>query len=226
MSDIQNQEETSRLKWLIPVVAVCIVAPLIYWGVTSLKSGSGHKQQKMAKIALLPDAPPPPPPPPPEKKPEPEVKEDKPQPQPEDAPKALDKPPEDVAIKMEGAAGDGPSAFGAGSVSKDYTNGDPNAGGTGGGDRLQQALVKRRLQKHILSALSRDKSIKLGDYRATVSVWIGERGDVRVVLDGSAGDDKFDEALRVALSKLPPLLDVPPGLHLPIRLAISNRMTG
>lgn len=224
--DADHQDREGPAKWLIPLVGALVVGALVYWGVTSFRSGSGQKQHAAPKIALLPDTAPPPPPPPPEKKPEPEVKEEKPQPQ-EDAPKTPDKPPEDAPIKMEGAAGDGPSAFGAGNVNSEYKGGEINTGGNGGGvNKMQFALFGSQLQRHVQSSLARNSKAKLGDYRVVVDVWVSPAGDLRVELNSSTGDEKSDEALKQALTQLPPVQNVPAGLPQPIRLRITNRMTG
>jgi protein TonB len=233
MSEVQDtkdqheQEGDGPAKWLIPLVAALVIGALVFWGVTSFKGGSGERKPQQPKIALLPDTtpPPPPPPPPPDKKPEPEVKEDKPQPQ-EDAPKTPDKPPEDAPIKMEGAAGEGPSAFGQGSVNKEYSIGDPNTGIGGGGNKMQFALFSGQLQRHVQSNLARNSKIKLGDYRVSIAIWVSPSGELRTELTSSTGDEKFDEALKQALAQLPPVANVPPNPPQPIRLRITNRMTG
>jgi protein TonB len=234
MSEVQDtrdqgeQEGDGPAKWLIPVVALLVVGALVFWGIKSFKGGSGERKPQQAKIALLPDTtPPPPPPPPPDKKPEPEVKEDKPQPQPEDAPKTLDKPPEDAPIKMEGATGDGPSAFSGGSVNKEYSGGEINTGGTGGGaNKLQFAVFNGQLQRHVQSSLARNSKIKLGDYRVTIAIWVQPGGELRAELTSSTGDEQFDEALKQALAQLPPVANAPANPPQPIRLRITNRMTG
>lgn len=208
-------------------LAGCLLAVAggIYWAVTSFHSGGSGPKRQTVKIAVLPDTPPPTPSVQ-EKKPEPEIKEQKPQPQQEEQ-KPLDKAPEPEQIKMEGEAGNGASPFINGSVTKDYVNGDPNTVPGEGGNRLQEALFGRRLQKHIQLALARDKSIKLGDYRVKVSVWLDERGVIqRVQLDEPTGDDKIDRALRDSFGRLPTISDMPAGIRQPVRLAISNRMTG
>ena len=123
---------------------------------------------------------------------------------------------------MEGAAGDGPSAFSSGAVNNEYQKGEIGSG-QGGGDRLQEALFGRRLQKHIQLTLARDKSIKLGDYRVKVSVWLDEHGVIqRVQLDAPTGDDKIDQALRDSFARLPPISDMPTGIRQPVRLGIRG----
>lgn len=225
VDEVQGEDGAGWGGKLALLAVLLVVAGLIYWAMTSFHAGDSGPKRQTVKIAVLPDTPPPPPPPPQEKKPEPEIKEQKPQPQQEEQ-KPLDKAPEPEQLKMEGAAGDGPSAFSAGAVNNEYQKGDIGTG-QGGGDRLQEALFGRRLQKHIQSALARDKSIKLGDYRVKVSVWLDEHGVFqRVQLDAPTGDDKIDQALRDAFSRLPPISDLPTGIRQPVRLGISNRMTG
>lgn len=235
MVELHHNEQVSqapapdRAKWVIPMVALLVLGGLLSWAISSYRGGAGHKKQAVAKIALLPDvAPPPPPPPPPDKKPEPEVKEDKPQPQPEDAPKPLDKAPEPEQLKMEGAAGDGPSAFGAGSVAKDYQVGDPGVGVGGGGgvNKMQFALFSGQLQRHVQASLARHNKAKVVDYRVSVQVWVAPSGELRVELGSSTGDEQSDEALKQALAQMPPMPNVPANLPQPIRLRITNRMTG
>lgn len=221
----QGEDKPALVRYLVPALALGILVGLGWWGVHSMRSDTGGAKRQTVKIAVLPDAPPPPPPPPPEKKIEPEVKDLKPQPQQEDQPKPLDKAPEPEQIKMEGAAGDGPSAFGSGAVSKDYQIGDPGTG-TGGGNKMQFALFGGQVQRHVQSSLARNPKVKVGDYRVTVQVWVSPSGELRVELASSTGDEKSDEVLRQALAQLPPIQNVPASLPQPIRLRISNRMTG
>lgn len=226
VDDVQDDEGAGWGGKLALLGALMVLAGLIYWAVTSFHSGSSGPKRQTVKIAVLPDTPPPPPPPVVEKKPEPEIKEQKPQPQQEEQ-KPLDKAPEPEPIKMDGEAGNGPSPFEKGNVTKDYKDGIPNTDPGGGGNRMQEALFGRRLQKHIQLALARDKSIKLGDYRVKVSVWLDERGVIqRVQLDAPTGDDKIDQALRDSFARLPTISDMPAGIRQPVRLGISNRMTG
>ncbi len=223
----QDKDESSR-NWLIPAFILLLVLVLGYLGVKSMGSGGGTAKRQTVKIAVLPDTPPPPPPPPKEeKKPEPEKQEDKPVPQ--EVPKPQDVPPEPAPIKMEGAAGDGPSAFQSGGVSTEYKGGDPN--GTGGGgapaNRLQFAFFTKQLTRHIQTALAKDKDVKGRDYQLNVRVWLDKDGRFqRVELDSSSGDTDLDGALRQAFKHLPPVSGVPANLPQPAVLRLTNRMTG
>jgi protein TonB len=49
---------------------------------------------------------------------------------------------------------------------------------------------------------------------------------MRVELALPSGDDKTDEALKQAFTQLPPMAGTPAFLPQPIRLRITNRMTG
>lgn len=192
------------------------------------KGGDGPKRQNV-KIAVLPDTPPPPPPPPKEeKKPEPKPEENKPQPQ--EQPKPVEAPPEPQQLKMEGAAGDGPSAFGAGSVSSEYKGGAIGTGGGGTvGDRLAASsygnATKRELQAH----LNREDGLRrAGDYKVPMAIWIRADGTLeRFELLGSSGNPETDELLRKAMGRFTGFRNLPPPhMAWPMRLQLTNRMSG
>lgn len=219
--------DTDHTPWgrraAIAVGLLALIA-LVYWAATNLKGSSSTGKRQTVKIAVLPDTPPPPPPPKVEKPPEPEKQEPKPQPQ-QEQPKVQQATPEPQQLKMDGPAGDGPSAFAAGQVSSEYKGGEIGTG-NGGVNRLQFALFTSQLQKHIQASLARNNGIKLGDYRVNVKVWLTPSGELRVELASSSGDDKTDEALKQALAQIPPIGDVPSNLPQPARIRITNRMTG
>ena len=73
---------------------------------------------------------------------------------------------------------------------------------------------------------TRNPKAKIADYRVNVQVWVSPAGELRIELLSSTGDDKSDEVLRQALGQLPPISNVPANLVQPIRLRITNRMTG
>jgi protein TonB len=219
-------DEGSGMRRFIFPVAMVLVLLAAGWLIYSNLSGSSKKPARQTvKIAVLPDTPPPPPPPPKEeKKPEPEQKQDKPQ---QEQPKEVEAPPEPQQLKMEGPAGDGPSAFSSGNITSDYKGGEVGTGTGGNVNRMQFAFFSSQLQKHIQSALARNQSIKLGDYRVPVQVWLSPSGEFqRVELLSSSGDPKTDEALMQAFKQLPPVRDAPADLPQPIKLRITNRMTG
>lgn len=215
-------------KWLILAVIVAVVAALVWWAakVVMSPSGSSGPKRQTVKIAVLPDTPPPPPPPKPDKPPEPEKQELKPQMQ-QEQPKPQEAPPAPAQLKMDGPAGDGPSAFAAGQVSTEYKGGEVGTGTGGGINKLQFALFTSQLQRHIQLQLAKNTTIKLGDYRVNVQVWLTPAGDFqRVELLSSTGETQTDEALQNALNHMAAMRDVPANLPQPVRLRITNRMTG
>lgn len=213
---------------LIALIGMAVVGYGGYWLKSQFSKPSGPTRQ-VTKISIIPDTPPPPPPPPKEeKRPEPkEQKEAK-----VEQPKPVEAPPQQAEqLKMEGAAGDGPSPFAAGSVTNEYKGGD--VGSTIGGaparlNRMQFAFFTNALQRHIQDELARNREVKQIDYRVVVKVWLGRDGSIqRAVLDDSTGDDKADSALSAALADMRAFRDAPPAdMPQPIRLRITNRLTG
>lgn len=224
MSGLAEEElkrsEGSR-RWRIiggSVLVLAGVGLVIYMLQGMGKSGPTHQRQ-VTKITVLPDTPPPPPPPPPKEQPK-ETKDIK-----QDQPKSVELPQEAQQLKMEGAAGDGPSPFAAGAVSSDYIGGKVGDGSGGG---MQFAFFSNALQRHIQDELARNRKIKLRDYRVTVKVWISADGTIRrAELADSTGNPDTDSAIRAALTDLGPMRTaVPENLPQPIKLRITNRMTG
>jgi protein TonB len=211
---------------LLALIGVGVVGYGGYWLKSQFSKPSSPGRQ-VTKIAIIPDTPPPPPPPPKEeKRPEPKEQKDV-----KVEPKPVEAPPQPAEqLKMEGAAGDGASPFAAGSVTNEYKGGD--VGTIGGGpakpNRMQYAFFTNALQRHIQDELARNSEVKQISYRVTVKVWLGRDGSIqRAALDGSTGDDRSDSALSRALAEMRPFRDAPPAdMPQPIRLRITNRLTG
>ena len=210
-------------RWLriaLAVLAAAGLVALIAWGISGLMGGKTDKPKKPPKITLLPDKPPPPPPPPKEDKPPPppkaEQKDVKVEPPKEPMPQAQNEP-----LKMEGMAGDGPSAFAAGSVNREYV------GGSVGG-RMQQGFYADRLQRHLQAELNRRKKLRESDYRVTVKVWIGRDGAVRrAELAQSTGTAALDDLLRQALTEVAAMPEAPPeNMPQPLRIRVTARGAG
>ena len=201
---------------LLTLLAVAVVAYFL----KGLGESRPVSKKQVTKITVLPDTPPPPPPPPPKEQPR-ESREAK-----LEQPKPVELPQEAQQLKMEGPAGAGASPFAAGTVSRDYIGGP--IGGGGGGTGMQFAFFSNALQRHIQDELARNRKIKLGDYRVTVNIWLAADGAVRrAELAGSTGSPETDRALRTALAELGPMrTSVPDNLPQPIKLRITNRMTG
>lgn len=188
----------------------------------------------------MPSTPPPPPPPPKEeKKPEPpkeqkEVKVD-PTPQVKDAPQA----PPSPELKMEGPAGDGPSAFAAGKVTREEVV-PPAAKPTpvpAPAPPLPPVLPKAAsglfnpltnyangLKGEVQRFLARNKELRQRAYKVELHLWVDGDGQLtRHELIGSSGDDTTDELIRQAMAGLGRTSMVPPQqMPQPIRLSLAT----
>jgi protein TonB len=210
-----------RKSWLIGAVIVVVVASLGF-GVYHLLSGKSSGVRKPPKISLIPMTPPP-------KKPEPpkeqkDVKE-VPQAPPKNAPPA----PPSQELKMDGPAGDGPSAFSAGKITSEDLSNIGKPGGGGGEPEPPKGmfnpftnyatLLKGELQRF----LAKNKDLRQRAYKVEVRVWVNASGNlIRHELVGSAGDAELDESIRQALGSLGALSDVPPEkMPMPIRLRLT-----
>ncbi len=194
------------------------------------KQPAASKRQTV-KIAVLPDTPPPPPPPREEKK-EPKPDENKPQPQ--EQPKPVEAPPEPQQLKMDGPAGDGPSAFAAGNVTSEYRGGEIGSGAGGGGsaaiaDRLAALTYGNAAKRELNEFLNREASLRRAkDYRLPISLWVRPDGSIeKFELTGTSGNAEVDELLLTTMRKFAGFRVAPPqGLVQPMRLQVTNRASG
>ena len=221
--------KSTQLK-VMAAAAFMLLGVAVWWAVSHIKP-EGPKRQ-VAKIAILPDTPPPPPPPPKEeKKPEPPKDEPK-QVMREEQIKQAEAPKPAESIKMEGAAGDGPSAFGAGNVSRDYAGGAPTTGGSNGPagsatDRAAERFYANTARQLLQAEIERHLKSDAEALTATFSVWLSGDGGIQRFEIAPSGNEANDSAMRAALEetrrqfKLPP----PPALALsqPMRFRLSVR---
>jgi len=218
MEDIDDSVSERRSMWIWGIVGLLVLAAL-GWGLHHMLSGNAGKTKKAPVVSLLPTTPPPPPPPPKEeKKPEPPKEQQKEV----QVDKQVDKQmqPPDQTLKMEGAAGDGPSPFAAGKVTSEDVS---NLGGKGGAlDPFANyaALAKGELQRY----LARQNELKKRRYKVEVKVWVGGDGAVkRSELMGSSGDSDVDQSIERALAGGLAFSDRPPaGMPQPIRFLITT----
>lgn len=226
---LDQDESEGAKRFIAPAVIALVVivgAWLIYKSLGS--SSSQAPKRQTVKIAVLPDTPPPPPPPPKEKPPEPKEQDNKPQPQEQQKPQEA--PPEAQQLKMDGPAGDGPSAFAAGSVSSEYKGGEIG-GGTGAAavDKMSSMSYGNAASRALNDYLNRDQSLrKAGDYKIAIKVWVqGDGGMERYELAGSTGNPDTDELIRTSLRQFRGFRSAPPpNMPQPIRLQLTNRMMG
>jgi len=208
------------------VLGVCAIA-LSIAAVRHFVSDSRPPARQVARVALLPDTPPPPPPPKVERKeelkPEQRPQQQEKQPKPET-------PPAPAPLKMEGAAGDGPSAFAAGPVTKDYQGGAPVIGGQGGDapvDRAQQRLYANSVRQALHDEMERQLGPDSPDVDAQVALWIGPDGRItRFELQGAraAQETQLDAALQRCAQALQ--LPAPQAVPQPMRFRLSLHASG
>lgn len=228
INEDDEQEPSAKSIW-IRRVAISLVVVIVLGGLgymlKGLFSGGSTGKKAVTTIKLLPDTPPPPPPPPkePPKEQPKEVKEVKevPQPKPEETPPA-------EVLKMEGAAGDGPSPFAAGNVSNEYKGGDVGTMIGGGPSKYQFSWYTDLIKNKIEDAMAKDKVLANGAYKVVVKIWVAPNGRIeRYELVGSSGDAERDVLLKKALDDMPPLSDAPPGdMPQPVKLRVTARSVG
>jgi len=206
------------------LIALVALGLLVY----SLVSGKSKPTKAAPKISLIPMTPPPPPPPPKEeKKPEPpkEQKEVKEMPAPpKDAPPA----PPSQELKMDGPAGDGPSAFSAGKI----TNEDISK--VGKGPTAAAVLpatglfspfggYANQIKSEVQRLLQRNKDLRTQSYRIEVRVWLDKDGSLqRHELVGSTGDTELDSLISQTLAATKAFSQPPDRMPQPIRLRINT----
>ena len=213
------------------LVALAVIALLVgaaMW-IKSMTGGPAAAKRQTAKISILPDTPPPPPPPPPKEKPEPPKDQPKQVMREEqlkqDAPKPANEP-----IKMDGPAGDGPSAFAAGTVNNEYKGGAPVVGAPGGAggnvaDRAQERFYANSVRQLLHDEIEKNLRSDAGELTATFSVWIEPDGSIRRFELVPTGDAARDTDLRFAFDQTSRRLRLPApsGLPQPMRFKLSVR---
>lgn len=160
-------------------LALGLSAGMVAWGLSSLSFDTPAPKRQVARIALLPDTPPPPPPPPKELKKE-DTPQARPQPRPDEAPKP--QPPANEPLKMEGDAGNAPSAFAAGAVNNDYRGGPvatgPAASGPGLADRAAERLYANTVRQLLQSEIERRLAPEAGTLSANFALWVSAEGRI------------------------------------------------
>lgn len=231
------RQSVSRLwlrRALTALVLLAVVSGLAVLARTLISSPASPKRQ-FARIAILPDTPPPPLPPREELKKEPpkvearqQIRQD--QPKLQQAPP----PPANVPIKMEGTAGEGPSAFAAGSVTQEYKSGTPAVGGSPASavaptvDRANERFYINTARQLLRDEIERQLRPEAGELTATFAIWVEPDGRIRRYEVQPSGDSARDADANGALEgvsrnlTLPP----PPALNQPMRFKLTVRSQG
>ena len=224
-------DETPAQVWSKRIGIVLLVVALIAGGwlmLSKLLSGKVGGKKPVTTVKLLPDTPPPPPPPP--KEPPKEQPKEQPKEIKMEQPKPVETPqPPAEALKMEGAAGDGPSPFGAGTVNNEYKGGAVNTkiGGTGSGSakRQQYNWFAGLIESKIHEALAKDPKLSVGSYKVLLNIWLTPEGKIQEYkLAGSSGDAETDDRIKAVMDALPPLTEPPPeDMPQPVKLRMTAR---
>ncbi|PPC88102.1 MAG: TonB-dependent receptor [Methylotenera sp.] len=227
-----DESESQTGVWIKRIVLIAVGLAIlggIGYGIMSLMSGGAPAKKKVTTIKLIPDTPPPPPPPPPKEPPKEQPKPDAPKEIKVEQPKPVETPPAEQ-LKMEGAAGDGPSAFASGQVNNDYKGGDIKTGNTigGGPNKYQFAWYTDLLKNQIEDAMSKDKTLASGAYKVVVKVWVASNGAIeRFELASSSGKPDIDALIKKQLNAMPKLAERPPGdMPQPVKLRVTARSVG
>lgn len=231
----ESLDRTTAGTWLrrgaVAAALLAVVIVLTMLARSYISTPDTHRKQ-VAKISILPDTPPPPPPPPKdEPKKEPPKAEAKPAPQEQPKPQQAP-PPQNEPIKMEGQAGDGPSAFAAGSVTQDYKGGAPNTGASAPptatmADRANERLYASTARQLLRDEIERQLKPEAGQLTATFAVWIESDGRIarcELQRSGDTHDNQMQEALDGVKRtlRLPP----PPAINQPMRFRLTVRAQG
>jgi periplasmic protein TonB len=214
----------SKYRKLLIALGATLLLALAAYGIYKMVSESAPVKTKAPKISLIPNTPPPPPPPPKEEKKidppkeQKEVKLDQPAP-PKEAPAA----PASQELKMDGPAGDGPSAFSSGAITRDDLSnlgkgGTPASNGPFNAFKNYATLIKGEMQRH----LARTKDLRQLNYRVEVRVWVARDGHMlRHEMIGSTNDPDTDVLIQKTLASLGTFTQPPPEqMPQPIRLLI------
>lgn len=215
-----ENEKSGKKGWLkgsLILLGVVVLVFLLGYGLKSLFKNNAQPKRQITTIKLLPDTPPPPPPPPPKEQPKEQPKEVQKAPE----PKPVDTPPAET-LKMEGAAGDGPSPFQSGNVTNDYKG----TIGSDGGLKFNYyaSVIKNEIQK----AIQKNPALTDGNYKVVVSVWVKANGDIdRLQVIKSDASPEIEQMIRVALEGLMSIKQAPPeGMPQPVKLSITAKKMG
>lgn len=214
-------ERKSKLQPLVFGI-VCIGMLVLLGLVVKSFMGKSDAPKKPPKISLIPTTPPPPPPPPKEEK--------KPEPPKEQKEVKMEQVEQKIAppnpeLKMEGQAGDGPSAFSAGKVTSEDLS---KVGGGGGGLVNPFNTYAMSIKSELQRQLAKRSELKRRQYRIEVNLWVTDSGRVKnYELLGTTNDPDTDDAIRSVLASLPSFSEAPPP-HMPqpikLRLVANTRV--
>lgn len=226
----EDDEKPSLIKKIIIALVVLSVLAGLAYLLKGLFDTPERGERKITTIKLKDPPPPPPPPPPPKEKPkevpkkiEKKIKQEAPKPKP------VETPPQEQ-LKMEGAAGDGPSPFAAGQVTEEYKGGDVGTKKTIGGGKSKRhfAWYTGLIKSQIEAAIANDKSLSTDNFKVVVKIWLTANGGIkRYRLIGSTGNAERDAKVKQALDSMPAISEAPPSdMPQPVKLRVTARSFG
>ena len=228
-----NLQPRRTPAWLMPAAMALLVLVLLgaaAWWLKGVMGQTAAPQRQVARIAVLPDTPPPPPPPPPREQ-APQQREQKPTPQ--EAPKAREAEAAAAPLKMEGAAGSGPSAFAAGTVTQDYRGGTPasapSRAAPSGVDRAQERLFAQSVRQQLQGEIERRLRNEQVELTGTFNLWLSRDGAIERLELVPGADPKDDADLRAALDETSRNVRLPPppaAMQQPLRFRLTVRPLG
>lgn len=203
-------------------LALALATGVMAWGLSQVSFEASAPKRQVARIALMPDTPPPPPPPPKEQKKEEPTPQARPQAQRKEAPKPQ---PANEPLKMEGTAGNGPSAFAAGTVSNDYRGGPVSVGAAasapGVADRAAERLYANTVRQLLQGEIERRMAPDAGELSANFALWVGADGRI-ARWESDADKAPLKTALDASAETL--RLPAPPSLsQQPMRFRLTVR---
>ena len=227
-------EPRSWASRVLKVAGALLLVALLIGAALYLRKLAGQDtspKRQISKISILPDTPPPPPPPPKETTPPPDALT-KPLPDaPVLKPAEVQQPP-NAPIKMEGAAGDGPSAFAAGKVNSEYSGGAVSTGAAQTGtssERAQERFYANTARQLLRDAIERSLKSEATQATAEFSVWISRDGAISRFELKATGDAKLDAELNAAFDETSRALKlpVPPAAAVqPMKFRLNVRPLG
>lgn len=217
MADLNSRQfdpsakEPKGKRILVIAIIFAVMVAIGFW-LASLVEAPKKQERKITTIKLK-EPPPPPPPPPPKEQPK-EVKKQEPK-KVQEAPKPQPEPPQEQ-LKMEGAAGDGPSPFAAGDVNNEYKGGDFGTK-IGGVSKSKYSWYTNKVSNEILDAIQSHEKLKYEQFELRLKVWLKHNGKIeRLDIVRSTGDADRDVLIKSVLSNLNQLTAPPDDLGEPI----------
>jgi periplasmic protein TonB len=230
---IFDEDEPSQISVWLKRIALALLGLLILvaigYGIKKLTSGGDTPHKKKITTIALKDLPPPPPPPPPKEQPKEQPKDQPKEIKEVQQPKPVEAPPAEV-LKMDGPAGDAPSAFAAGNPTEEYKGENlaekPSEGKTIGSDSsAKYNWYKGVLKNQILDVLEKEKNLKEGQYKMILMVWLKSNGVIdRVEVTDSDAEPELLQTVKTALDNMPAMSEaLPEGMPQPIKLRFGAR---